>query len=82
MKTAVLFDMDGVLIDTETVYARCLSMAFQEKGYSIPASDFYCFAGMEFQTKFETIIRARGRKNWRSPTARPSESCCWTLGRC
>ena len=41
MKTAVLFDMDGVLIDTETVYARCLSMAFQEKGYSIPASDFY-----------------------------------------
>lgn len=59
MKTAVLFDMDGVLIDTETVYARCLSMAFQEKGYSIPASDFYCFAGMEFQTKFETIIRAR-----------------------
>ena len=60
MKTAVLFDMDGVLIDTETVYARCLSMAFQEKGYSIPASDFYCFAGMEFQTKFETIIRERG----------------------
>lgn len=60
MKKAVLFDMDGVLIDSEPVYAQCLSMAFSQAGYPIPAVDFYRFAGVEFRTKFETVIQERG----------------------
>lgn len=60
MKKAVLFDMDGVLIDTEIVFARCLSRAFSEAGYPIPEEEFYRFAGIEYGKKMETLIRERG----------------------
>lgn len=60
MKRAVLFDLDGVLIDTEPVYAQCLSMAFAQAGYSISPQELYPLAGMEFKSKFEIVIRERG----------------------
>lgn len=59
MKQAILFDMDGVLIDSETVYARCMSRAFAGLGFNIPETEFYRFAGIEYKRKFETVIKER-----------------------
>lgn len=60
LKKAVLFDMDGVLIDSEPVYAQCLSMAFAARGVHIPQEEFYPLAGLEFREKFQLIIQQQG----------------------
>lgn len=43
---AVLFDMDGVLLDSEEYICHAGIMMFQEKGYEVQPEDFLEFTGM------------------------------------
>jgi HAD superfamily hydrolase (TIGR01509 family) len=43
---AVLFDMDGVLLDSEEYICRAGIMMFKEKGYDVHPDDFLEFTGM------------------------------------
>jgi len=43
---AVLFDMDGVLLDSEEYICRAGILMFQEKGYVVSPDDFLEFTGM------------------------------------
>jgi beta-phosphoglucomutase len=43
---AVLFDMDGVLLDSEEYICRAGLMMFKEKGYEVKPGDFLEFTGM------------------------------------
>jgi beta-phosphoglucomutase len=43
---AVLFDMDGVLVDSEEYIRRAAVLMFQEKGYQVAPEDFLPFTGM------------------------------------
>jgi HAD superfamily hydrolase (TIGR01509 family) len=43
---AILFDMDGVLLDSESYICRAGILMFQEKGYEVSANDFLEFTGM------------------------------------
>jgi len=46
MIEAVLFDMDGVLVDSEEYICRAAVRMFQEKGYRVAPEDFLPFTGM------------------------------------
>jgi beta-phosphoglucomutase len=43
---AILFDMDGVLLDSEEYICRAGIMMFREKGYVVSPDDFLEFTGM------------------------------------
>jgi beta-phosphoglucomutase len=43
---AILFDMDGVLLDSEEYICRAGMMMFKEKGYDVSPDDFLEFTGM------------------------------------
>lgn len=43
---AVLFDMDGVLLDSEEYICRAGIMMFQEKGFDVSPDDFLEYTGM------------------------------------
>jgi HAD superfamily hydrolase (TIGR01509 family) len=43
---AVLFDMDGVLVDSEAYICQAGMNMFAEKGYPVSAEDFLAFTGM------------------------------------
>jgi len=45
MLKGVLFDMDGVLVDTEELIARASVEMFREKGLTVRAEDFLPFVG-------------------------------------
>ncbi len=46
MIQGVLFDMDGVLLDSEEFITRAGIMMFKEKGFEVKESDFKPFTGM------------------------------------
>lgn len=46
MIKAVLFDMDGVLVDSEAYIRQAAVQMFAEKGYQVSESDFLPFTGM------------------------------------
>lgn len=46
MLKGVLFDMDGVLLDSEQFITRAGMMMFREKGFAVNESDFKPFTGM------------------------------------
>jgi beta-phosphoglucomutase len=46
MIKGVLFDMDGVLVDSEPFICKAAIMMFEEMGVSVQAEDFHPFVGM------------------------------------
>ena len=46
MIKGVLFDMDGVLVDSEEFICRAAVLMFKEKGLEVQAEDFIPFVGM------------------------------------
>ena len=46
MLKGILFDMDGVLLDSEEYITRAGILMFREKGFVVQASDFKPFTGM------------------------------------
>jgi HAD superfamily hydrolase (TIGR01509 family) len=56
--TAVIFDMDGVLVDTEPFYFKSNNELFRELGFSVNAEDYAHFVGSSAQ-KMWTILKKR-----------------------
>jgi len=46
MIEGVLFDMDGVLVDSETFICKAAIMMFRELGFNVSPQDFLPFVGM------------------------------------
>lgn len=46
MIRGVLFDMDGVLVDSEAFICKAATMMFRELGHEVKSSDFIPFVGM------------------------------------
>ena len=50
--TAIIFDMDGVLVDSEPLHKRAKEMALQEVGIQLPASFYDSYKGRPDRTVF------------------------------
>ncbi|MCQ1058686.1 HAD family hydrolase [Photobacterium sp. DNB23_23_1] len=44
---AVLFDMDGLIFDTEGLYKTCWQYAAEEQGLDLTDEDYQCFIGVQ-----------------------------------
>ncbi len=53
INSAVIFDMDGVIIDTEPLYTRAEIRLFGEYGVEIPKEDWPLFRGCAEQDFFD-----------------------------
>ena len=53
MNTAIIFDMDGVIIDTEPLYTNAELRLFSEYGVEIPKEDWPLFRGCAEQDFFD-----------------------------
>tara|TARA_Y100001970_G_scaffold275894_1_gene377785 strand:- start:562 stop:1221 length:660 start_codon:yes stop_codon:yes gene_type:complete len=58
IKTAILFDMDGVTIDTEPLYTKAEIKLFTEYGIEIPQEDWSLFRGSS-ESDFYKLSMAR-----------------------
>lgn len=58
--TALIFDMDGVLVDSEPLHKRAKERAFQEFGIVLPASVYDGYKGRPDATMMPEILKARG----------------------
>lgn len=58
MIKAVLFDMDGVVVDSEPLYQKAEERLFQEYGVTIPADDWKLFRGIT-EERFYQLLRER-----------------------
>ena len=60
IKSAVLFDLDGVTIDTEPLYTLAEIRLFGEYGITIPEEDWSLFRGCSEKTFFDLSIKRYG----------------------
>ena len=58
--SAILFDLDGVTIDTEPLYTRSEIRLFSEYGIEIPEKDWSLFRGCSEETFFDLSIERYG----------------------
>jgi beta-phosphoglucomutase len=58
--TALIFDMDGVLVDSESLHTRAKERAFQEFGIALPESVYDSYKGRPDVTMMQEILTARG----------------------
>ena len=59
-KSAILFDLDGVTIDSESLYTLAEIRLFGEYGIEIPEEDWPLFRGCSEQTFFDLSIERYG----------------------
>lgn len=57
---ALLFDMDGVVIDSEPIHEEAQRIIFREHDLMVPESEFPSFKGMTEQKVFERIVAEFG----------------------
>lgn len=55
MIKAVIFDMDGVIVDTEYYYQKRRAAFMNELGYSLDGIDLQCFIGENFRSLWPVI---------------------------
>jgi beta-phosphoglucomutase len=58
--TALIFDMDGVLVDSEPLHKRAKERAFGEFGIVLPESVYDSYKGRPDATMMPEILKARG----------------------
>lgn len=63
MLKAVLFDMDGVIVDTEPLHRKAYYKTFNDLGINVSEELYSTFTGASTQKVFETIINNFGLKN-------------------
>jgi HAD superfamily hydrolase (TIGR01509 family) len=57
MNTAIIFDMDGVILDTEPLYTRAEIRLFHEYGVNIPEEDWSLFRGCSEEDFFNLSMQ-------------------------
>jgi beta-phosphoglucomutase len=57
---ALIFDMDGVLVDSEPLHKRAKEMAFHEIGIQLPASVYDSYKGRPDATMIHEVLAERG----------------------
>ncbi len=57
---ALIFDMDGVLVDSEPLHKRAKEMAFHEVGIHLPASVYDSYKGRPDATMIHEVLSERG----------------------
>ncbi len=60
MIKAVIFDMDGVVVDSEPLYQKAQMRLFAELGLTIPESDWPLFRGLTEVAYYELVCRRYG----------------------
>jgi len=55
--SAVIFDMDGVILDTEPLYTKAEIRLFGEYGVTIPEEDWSLFRGCAEQDFFDLSMK-------------------------
>lgn len=63
MNPLVIFDMDGVLVDSEPVHIRIEQDIFRQLSLSIPLSDHYGFVGMSPRGMWGTVKERFGLRD-------------------
>jgi beta-phosphoglucomutase len=58
--SALIFDMDGVLVDSEPLHKRAKELAFQQFGIVVPESVYDSQKGRPDETVLPEILRERG----------------------
>jgi beta-phosphoglucomutase len=61
----LIFDMDGVLIDSEPLHKRAKELAFAEVGIVLPESVYDSYKGQPDATMLPEVLTARGFSNER-----------------
>lgn len=56
MLKAVIFDMDGVIVDSEPLHAKAAQRVIEACGVQLPLDYFYSFIGSSVKHMFDTII--------------------------
>jgi len=56
---ALIFDMDGVLVDSEPLHKRAKQMAFQEFGIQFPGSTYDNYKGRPDATMFQEVLAGK-----------------------
>ncbi|MFH1853356.1 MAG: HAD family phosphatase [Candidatus Neomarinimicrobiota bacterium] len=59
-KQAVLFDMDGVIIDSEPLYARVQEAGLRKYGLELQPADYLRFKGLSEEAVFDIIEKKYG----------------------
>lgn len=54
---AIIFDLDGVIIDTEPLHARAQRMAFEHYGVSVPENMYAEFRGRADKDVVEGVVQ-------------------------
>ena len=57
---ALIFDMDGVLVDSEPLHKRAKEEAFRQYGIVLPESVYDRYKGRPDATMLPEVLRARG----------------------
>jgi len=58
---ALIFDMDGVLVDSEPLHKRAKELAFAEIGLALPEGIYNSYKGRPDRTMMPEVLRAYGR---------------------
>ncbi|HKU24544.1 MAG TPA: HAD family phosphatase [Candidatus Sulfotelmatobacter sp.] len=56
---ALIFDMDGVLVDSEPLHERAKRMAFEEAGIRFPQETYHSYKGRPDVTMFNEVLAGR-----------------------
>ena len=56
---ALIFDMDGVLVDSEPLHKRAKELAFRDFGIEFPASTYDSYKGRPDATMFHEVLAGR-----------------------
>ena len=63
MMQAFIFDMDGVIIDSEPLHARIKQQTLQHYGFPLAGADIYGYVGRTTKDFFQSVISSAGRKD-------------------
>jgi beta-phosphoglucomutase len=61
LPAALIFDMDGVLVDSEPLHKRAKELAFEELGITLPEQVYDSYKGRPDRTMMPEVLAALGR---------------------